>query len=91
MSASGIVFQKIFAVALFVVMFFNVQKDTAGAIPDDKRTTEQILAKHLESIGTADARNAVTSIMAPEAPGPWFGAGAPERHRAPSFSRRKAR
>ncbi len=53
------------AVPLACAVFFFVQTFSVNAsVPVEKLTTEQILARHLESIGTADARKAVTSIMA---------------------------
>lgn len=65
MSGFGIIFRNIFVVFLISAIYFFGQTKTAdGSIPDDKLTTAEILARHLESIGSAEARDAVSSIMA---------------------------
>ncbi len=59
-------FSKIFAFtfAFTLAFVFLASSTEAKSTNDDKLSTEEILEKHLQSIGTKEARSSVVSIMA---------------------------
>jgi hypothetical protein len=50
--------------ALFSLAFLLLSSSTLSALPDDKMSPKDLIAKHLEAIGTNEARSAITSRVA---------------------------
>ncbi len=58
------ILRKAFAVfSIFFVALFLVNSESLAKTKKDKIKPEELITKHLESIGTSEARNAITSMM----------------------------